>query len=449
MSSEQRDQKPSFNVMREKFLQGDSTPSEYLEGCIEAIERAEHSIKAFTYIDVELAREQAEASTKRYGNHRPLSAIDGMPIGIKDIIDTADMPTRMNSPIYDTYAPKIDAPAVKAALAGGAVTLGKTVTTEFAIGVPGPTTNPRNIGHTPGGSSSGSAAGAAAGMFAAGFATQTNGSILRPASFCGVVGYKPTIDMLSTEGIHPLSRTNDHLGVIARSVSDTWLLARWVSEKAPQKGRCGLAGPATGDVPATRPDRLAILRTHGFSELDRASMEVFEAHLEQFRNEGINIVESAKNAKLRSLINDLDEIRDCSFEVVSYEMQTRFAQYAERYPEKLSDDILELVAQGSKITRDRYCEKLQFRDCLRRKFAALADDFDAFLLPSSSGPAPEGLNYTGSRTLLLYASFSGLPAFSIPVMEVDNMPFGLQVIGHAGGDYRLARFAQWLHQMCV
>ncbi|CAM5220460.1 Aspartyl-tRNA(Asn)/glutamyl-tRNA(Gln) amidotransferase subunit A OS=Castellaniella defragrans OX=75697 GN=HNR28_001829 PE=4 SV=1 [Castellaniella defragrans] len=444
MSADLIAREPAFSERRTEFLQGGSTPRAYLETCIDAITHAESDVGAFTHLDIARARKQADASTQRYRAGRPLSVIDGMPIGVKDIIDTVDMPTRMNSEIYDSYTPTIDAPAVWAARAGGAVILGKTVTTEFAIGRPGPTVNPHDVKHTPGGSSSGSAAGVASGMVAAAFATQTNGSILRPASFCGVVGYKPTIDRLSTEGVHPLSRTNDHLGVMARSVTDAWWLARWVSEKAPQKGGFGLAGPLTESISGVRPDRVAVMRTSGFGELDAASLQAFDRQLERLAEAGVSIAEPAEDPALRSVVDDLDSVRDRSLEVLAYEMQARFSQYAERYPGKLSERVLGLVERGRTITRTRYCDLLLSRDCSRRKLAALADAFDAFVLPSSSGPAPEGLAYTGSRTLLMYASFTGLPAFSVPVMQVDHLPFGLQIIGAEGADYPLARFAQWV-----
>ncbi|HEX7385865.1 MAG TPA: amidase [Castellaniella sp.] len=437
-------QEPPFSRKRTEFLQGVSTPRAYLETCIAAIAHAESDVKAFTHLDLARAREQADAATQRYRGGRPLSAIDGMPIGVKDIIDTVDMPTRMNSEIYDGYTPMIDAPAVWAARAGGAVILGKTVTTEFAIGRPGPTANPHDVRHTPGGSSSGSAAGVASGMVAAAFATQTNGSILRPAGFCGVVGYKPTIGRLSTEGVHPLSRTNDHLGVIARSVTDAWWLARWVSEIAPQKGGLGLAGPLAEDVSGVSPGRVAVLRTRGFDELDATSLQVFDGQLERLMKAGVSVVEPTGDSALQSVVDDLNSVRDRSLEVLAYEMQARFSQYAERYPGKLSERVLGLVEQGRHVTRNRYGELLLSREHTRRKLAALFGGFDVLVLPSSSGPAPEGLAYTGSRTMLMYASFTGLPAVSVPVMQVDSLPFGLQLIGADGADYLLLRFAQWV-----
>lgn len=428
-----------------KFRAGSSTPRDYLETCLEAIARSEDVIKAFTHYDLEKARAQADAATRRYRDGQPLSPIDGMPIGVKDIIDTADFPTEMNSPIYTGHRPALDAPSVQAAREGGAVIVGKTVTTEFAIGRSGPTVNPHATTHTPGGSSSGSAAGVAAGMMPAAFGTQTNGSIVRPAGYCGVVGYKPSIGMLSTEGLHSLSRTNDHLGTIARSVADAWSLARWVSEQAPQKSAGGLSGPLDGnDLGAVRPQRVAVLRTGGFDELDDASREAFEHQLKTLRDAGVVLVDPDPSGLLAGLLRDLDAVPDRSVETVAYEMRWPYGQYLEKYPEKLGPRIPKLVAQGRAISRDRYRALLSFRADLQARVAALSDAFDAFVLPSSSGPAPEGLEYTGSRTLLTYGSFLGLPAFSLPVMQVGGMPFGLQILGFHGADARLARHARWI-----
>src|SRR4029453_10080797 len=202
------------------FRDGRTTPRRFLERCLETISRHDRTIKAFVTLNARSARKAADAATRRYKLARPLSPVDGCPIAIKDIIATADMPTEMNSPIYRKWRPKADAAGVMAlrqaggGIGGktGAVIVGKTVTTEFAIGRSGPTRNPFDTTRTPGGSSSGSAAAVACGMVPAGLGTQTQGSVLRPAAYCGVVGFKPTHGALHTGGIHLLSPTSDHLG---------------------------------------------------------------------------------------------------------------------------------------------------------------------------------------------------------------------------------------------
>lgn len=437
-------QHPSFSAVVSQFRSGKTTPREFLESCIEAMDRAEPSVRAFVSTDLERARKLADESTSRYRDGSALSPIDGMPIGVKDIIDTVDLPTQMNSPIYQGYRPKADAAAVRAMFEGGGIPVGKTVTTEFAIGRSGPTTNPHNTAHTPGGSSSGSAAGVAAGMFAAAFGTQTQGSLIRPAGFCGAVGYKPTLAALSTDGIHPLSRSHDHLGIIADSVDDAWWLARWVGECAPPQDRPGLSGPVYGAPPASPLRRVAVLRTQGFADLDAASLKAFEQVLAQLRAQGVEVVEPEADPLLATLVKRLDPVPEFSLEMVAYDMRWPYMGYLAASPEHLGPRIHALLQQARGISRERYRELLRYRDELRRVVALLGEAYDAFVLPSSSGPAPEGFEYTGARTLLVYASFLGIPAYSLPVMTVGSMPFGLQLVGFANTDYGLTRHAQWV-----
>jgi len=436
----------TFSAVVDQFKQRKTTPREFLESCIDAIERAESEVKAFVFTDLEKARKLADESTARYRDNRPLSPIDGMPVGVKDIIDTVDMPTQMNSPMYTGHRPKTSAAAVRALLHGGGVPVGKTVTTEFAIGRSGPTANPHNTAHTPGGSSSGSAAGTAAGMFAAAFGTQTQGSLIRPASFCGVVAFKPTLGALSTDGIHPLSSTHDHLGVLADSVDDAWWLARWVSEWAPQQGHPGLSGPVDGAIPATPVSRLAVLRTQGFEDLDAVSLGAFEAELALLRAKGVTLVEPAEDPALAALVLLLDRTPTLSLAMVGYEMRWPFMSYLKTNPQDMGPRIHALLKEADAMSRDQYREMLRFREDVRRLWASLADTYDAFVLPGASGPAPQGFEYTGERTLLVYSSFLGVPAYGLPVMTSGSMPFGLQMIGFANADYRLTRFAQWVMQ---
>ena len=438
---------PPFSEVITDFMSGVTTPSEYLEACIEAIEAREDSVKAFTHIELEGARAQAAAATLRYREGRPLSPIDGMPIGVKDIIDTTDMPTGMNNEAFADYRPRGDAACVSAVKQGGGIILGKTVTTEFAIGRSGPTVNPHNPEHTPGGSSSGSAAGIAAGMFAAAFGTQTQGSIIRPASFCGAVGYKPTIGALSLSGVHPLSRSHDHLGTIADSVDDAWWLARWVSEVVPEQGDKGLSGPVHGTLQASQPVTVAVLRTNGFDDLNAASMAAFEERLDTLRAKGVTVIEPDEDPLLKALVEELHDLPERSLELLAYEMRWPYQGYVEAYGDMIGERIHHLTQQGAQISRERYRELLLLQTRLRERMAMLAGTYDALVLPASSGPAPHGFEFTGARTLLVYSTFMGCPAFSLPVMEVDKMPFGLQLIGFQGSDHALARHAKWVMQL--
>jgi Asp-tRNA(Asn)/Glu-tRNA(Gln) amidotransferase A subunit family amidase len=437
-------QLPDFCAEREAFLTGARSPVDLLEECIRHIENSEETVQAFAHLNIEGAYRLAEESSQRYQKGTSLSPIDGLPIGVKDIIDTIDMPTQMNNKFFAGHRPRADAACVRAVREGGAVILGKTVTTEFAIGRSGPTSNPHNPKHTPGGSSSGTAAGTASGMFAAGFGTQTQGSIIRPASFNGVVGFKPTLGALSTDGVHSLSRTHDHLGVLGQSVDTVWAMSRWIGEVAPAQDSNGLGGNADCRLTACAPTRVAVVRTKGFDDLDEASLAAFEAKLKDLKNTGITAVEPDEDPVLADLMTRLDRVVDISIRMVAFDMRWPFQSYVEAAPDLMGNRIHDLVQLGKEVTLDEYRILRAEREDLRRRVIELGREYDAFVLPAASGPAPEGFEYTGARTLLLYWSFLGFPAFSLPLMTVGDMPFGLQFAGVGGADHKLAQHAKWL-----
>src|SRR5689334_3825815 len=269
-----------------RFRDGRNTPRAFLDQCLAAVKRHDKRIHAFVTLDVKSAREAADASTRRYKAGRPLSPLDGCPVAVKDIIATADMPTQMNSVIYKGWRPKSDAACVAALRQGGAVIVGKTVTTEFAIGRSGPTRNPWDLKRTPGGSSSGSAAAVATGMASAALGTQTQGSVIRPAAFCGIVGFKPTHGVLHPGGVHLLSQTSDHLGVIAATIDDAWSVAARISLGHIGPGVGILAG-AMDAVPASRqPRKLIQLFTRGWTETDDESRRAFTELIDQLTTRG-------------------------------------------------------------------------------------------------------------------------------------------------------------------
>ena len=435
---------PDFAAARQAFIAGDRSPVDLLDACIRNIEASEPTVRAFACLDLDGARRAAEASAQRYRQGAPLSPIDGMPIAVKDIIDTVDMPTEMNSPLFAGHRPRADAACVRAVREGGAVILGKSVTTEFAIGRSGPTVNPHNPRHTPGGSSSGAGAGAASGMFAAGFGTQTQGSIIRPASFNGVVGFKPTLGALSTDGVHPLSRSHDHLGVLGQSVDTVWSLSRWVGEVAPAQDSNGLGGSADGRLTAAAPARLVVARTAGFADLDAASSAAFEAKLGDLRDAGVAIIEPDDEPYLADLMRRFDRVVEISIRMVAFDMRWPYRSYLDAAPDLLGPRLHDLVRLGHEVTLDEYRLMRAERETLRARVMDVGRDCDGFVLPAASGPAPEGFAYTGARTMLLYWSFLGFPAFSLPLMSVGGMPFGLQLGGFAGQDHKLAQHAKWL-----
>jgi len=424
---------------------GRSTPRAFLEQCLAAVRQYDKSIHAFVTLDVRGAREAADAATRRYKSGKPLSRIDGCPIAVKDIIATADMPTQMNSPIYKGWRPKADAACVAALRRAGAVILGKTVTTEFAIGKSGPARNPFDTTRTPGGSSSGSAAAVACAMVPAALGTQTQGSVIRPAAYCGVVGFKPTHGALHTGGIHLLSATSDHLGVIAASVSDAWQVASQISLGGGSPGVGFLAGAADGDPTPHQPRKLIRLYTRGWTEIEAGTRAAFDALIDRVKARGIDVTSRDDDAEVAELETQLERELDGHLDLVAYEMRWPFEEYLARYgPKTLGPKIRELIDRGREMTPAHYESLLATRHRLQRAAAAVLARCDGFITLACSGPAPKGLAYTGSRTFPSYASWLGLPAFSLPLLLVDDLPVGVQLIGRAGADSTLCSSVRWM-----
>jgi Asp-tRNA(Asn)/Glu-tRNA(Gln) amidotransferase A subunit family amidase len=270
------------------FASGASTPRAFLDGCLVEIANREPKVGAFVTLCIDAAREAADRSTERWRAGKPLSPIDGMPMGIKDIINTADMATQMGSPLFAGWRSETDAACVAALRQAGVVIVGKTVTTEFAASEPRGTRNPWNLDHTPGGSSSGSAAAVGCGMISAGLGTQVIGSTIRPASFCGVFGFKPTVNALNRQGCHDY-QSQSCTGVLAATLEDTWQVAYEIASRVGgDAGRNGLAGP--GQLPtAMKPKRLAFLETPGWSDASDAAKLRLEGALARLGAAGVEI----------------------------------------------------------------------------------------------------------------------------------------------------------------
>jgi len=435
----------SFVRAAADFRDGRTTPRRFLERCLEAISRHDRTIKAFVTLDARGARKAADAATRRYKQARPLSPVDGCPIAVKDIIATADMPTEMNSPIYRKWRPRADAACVMALRQGGAIVIGKTVTTEFAIGRSGPTRNPFDPTRTPGGSSSGSAAAVACGMAPAALGTQTVGSVLRPAAYCGVVGFKPTHGGLPTGGIHLLSPTSDHLGVIAATVEDAWLVASQISVGAASPGIGLMSGAEDQSIVGRRPRKLIRLFTRGWSEADNESRAAFDALIDRVKACGIDVTSQDEDAEVAALERQFEQELDGHLDLIAYEMRWPFEDYLARYgPQKIGPRIRELLDRARPLTPRDYEARLATRLRLQRAAAGVLGRCDGFITLACSGPPPRGLAQTGSRTFQSYGSWLGLPAFSLPLLEVSGLPVGVQLLGRAGADSTLYAVARWM-----
>ena len=433
-----------FSAAIPDFSEGRDTPRGFLERCLETIARDEDGLKAFVHLDLEGARAAADAASERYAQGRPLSPVDGCPLGVKDIIETADMPTQMGSPIYQGWHPVRDAACVRALRRGGAVIVGKTVTTEFAAGRSGPTVNPFDPTRTPGGSSSGSAASVGAGMLPAALGSQGGGSTIRPASYCGIFGFKATVHALSMAGIHTIGWTHDHLGILASNLEDLWSVARQISDGARTPGVTGLAGSGHELPRPEAPRQLIRIHTQGWQELDEATIAAFEEVVARLGAAGVEVVGRADDADIAALETELDDGVDGRYDVAAYEVEWPFGEYVDRFPDKTSESLHEYARHVQTLTPADYRDRLEKRRLMQARLNGLAGRADGFLSLASSGPAPEGLDYTGSRTFLNYWSWVGFPALSLPLMSVDGLPVGVQLIGYEGADDRLAGHAAWI-----
>ena len=426
------------------FQDGQDSPRAFLERRLETIEQGEPSVRAFVRVDMAGARTSADASTARWKAGRPIGPVDGMPVAVKDMIETRDMPTEMNSPIYTGWRPHRDAAAVWALRQAGAVILGKTVTTEFAVSNSGPTRNPYDGTRTPGGSSSGSAAAVGAGMASLALGTQTQASTIRPAGYCGAYAMKPSIDALHTGGVTPLALTQDHLGVFGASLQDVWAGARAISRHVGgTPPHLGLAGPEEAPAPQ-RPRALARLDMQGWAETDAPSRAAFDAACAQLAAAGVTIGDRTDHAGVAALESLLADANDYSYDILAWETRWPLSSYRDHGPDKVGKRIHELLAHGARMNADAYTAALARRDSLRAQVAALAGEFDGFVALCSSGPAIVHHDYTGSRSYALPWTMVAAPAFALPLLAVDSLPLGLQFCGFRDRDAEACAVAGWV-----
>jgi Asp-tRNA(Asn)/Glu-tRNA(Gln) amidotransferase A subunit family amidase len=436
MSDAKTDMKPCarpFLAAAKDFASGKDTPRDFLERCLAETDAREKDILAYVATNIAGARAAADASSQRWRDGKPLSPIDGMPVGVKDVIETADMPTGMGSPLYDGWSPGHDAASVHALREAGAVIVGKTVTTEFAASEPGPTRNPWDITRTPGGSSSGSAAGVAAGYFSAALGTQVIGSILRPSSYCGVIGYKPTFGTINRGGSHDYMSQSSQ-GVIAASLEDCWQTAWEISQRCGgDPGYGGLAGP--GSLPqAPAPKILVLLETAGWAEAsDEAKTRMLEA-AESLRAAGISVLTRKDSADIEAAEQALVECMGISRTVNAWESRWPLNTYRDRDAAKLSKAMYDRSLEAEAMTLDDYRNAIARRAEIRAVYARLGGIADGCITLPASAAAPVGLRSTGSALFAVTSSMLGAPSLSLPVLQEEGLPLGMQVIGFDNRD---------------
>ena len=394
---------------------------EAVEAALAAIEARDGELHAWAAVDPEFARRQARA----LDDGLVRGPLHGIPVGVKDIFDTADLPTEYGSPIYKGHRPAADAACVAAARAAGAVILGKTVTTEFATMVPAATVHPRDPRRTPGGSSSGSAAAVAAGMVRFAYGTQTVGSIIRPAAYCGVVGYKPSYGMLSRSGMKMGAESLDTAGVIARNVADAALLAG-VSAMRPE-----LLELEPLDKPL-----LGLCRSPNWQHMTREGADAFATAAEQLARKG---------ARLTELVLPFDELDAAASTILVYEMARGLAYEVATHRARISPMLLERIEAGRAMPYSEYSKAVAYARNCRRALTDRFGDIDAILTPSATGEAPPGLDSTGNTAMNRLWTLLHGPCVSVPAGEGPaGMPVGIQIVGLPRTDARTLAAAKWV-----
>ncbi len=416
--------------LAEALEAGALTSAALVERAVRRYAETEPQIHAFAWLDAARAQHFATVSDERRRTRGAVGPLEGIPIGVKDIFDTAGIPTENGSALFAGRVPDTSCPAVRSAEAAGAIVLGKTVTAELAFLTPGQTLNPWDPSRTSGGSSMGSAAAVAAGVVPAAIGSQTNGSVIRPAAFCGVVGFKPTVGRIPTEGVFEFSHTLDHVGVFARSVRGAGLFAAILA------GETERAPHADHD----KTPRFAALRT---SEWEHASDEMrarFQADVDALALVG-GPVEWPKPPA------GLDDAPSILRTVMLYEAGQTVLPKVARRPETVSAFARAQLAEGARIDHRVYAQALAARDRLVATFLDWASEYDAILTPPAVGEAPAP-DTTGDPRFCSRWSLTGAPAITIPTgLGPNRLPLGLQLVGAPGDDERLLAAAAWAEAM--
>lgn len=416
------------------FKDGSDSRRAFLERCLQAIETHEGDVGAFVTLNIEGARAAADASTARWQSGSILSPIDGMPVGIKDIMETADMATEQGSPLFVGWQGKRDCAAVAALRQAGAVVLGKAVTTEFAASHPSTTRNPWDHTRTPGGSSSGSAAAVGIGMVPAALGSQVIGSIIRPSSFCGCVGFKPSVGGINRSG------SFDHFsqsctGVLGATLADTWTVARAISFRVGgDPGYPGLSGPI--ELPLSRvPRRIALLQTAGWPEASETAKQALSEARHRLEVAGIDVVDRTSHDATAAVETAIAGARELSMSINAWEGHWPLNTYAVDMDRNgLSASAQSRLAEAQTMTQEQYQGLLIERQRIREVYATLSADVDACMTLAATGAAPVGLEWTGNPIFTVPTSLLGIPSLSLPVFEDEGLPLGLQLIGFTGRD---------------
>lgn len=416
----------SATEARARIRAGTLQAEALVRACLARIQSREPHVQAWVHLGADAALARARALDA----HAPAGLLGGIPLAVKDVIDTGDMPTQYNSPFYAGFRPRVDAACVALARRQGAIVLGKTVTTEFASRVPGPTRNPHNGDHTPGGSSSGSAAAVADFMVPLAFGTQTGGSVIRPAAYCGVVGYKPTFGTINCAGMKHLSESLDTIGVLARTVDDCALAVHAV------------AGRPLPDFSAATPPRIALCRTSRWNRASEATHATLERTAQLLSQRGAAVSELELPA-------DFDRLYDEQPVISGFDMARGLAPEWLADRSRLSEYMRTQVEQHIDVSRAPYTEAQAHAAECRSRFSRVLSEHgvDALLTPSAPDEAPKGLGSTGDALFNRNWTLLHVPCVTLPAGTGPNgLPLGVQLVGDRDADERVLLVAHWVQR---
>ncbi len=433
----------SLEQLAAKIKDAQLSSVEVCEKYIERINEFEKDVKAWAHFDKKVLLEKAAEADEHRKSGKPVGSLHGVPIAVKDIIGTVDMPTECGTVIRKGKSYSQNAEIIDLLHASGAIVMGKTATSELAYLGPSSTTNPHDKTRTPGGSSSGSAASVASFMAPASVGSQTGGSIIRPASYCGVVGYKPSYGLISRNGVLRTSYSLDHIGMFGRKVEDVAMLAKVLIKK--DKFDPATIHYSTENIlnetkkgPLFEP-KFIFYKTDYWKIIDKKSKESFEYFIKSFKK-NIEIFDTP------SYFKDIHKYHQIIHET---DLANNFSVYFKKFKKKLSKYMQDAITRGNKYSAKEYAEAIDFMKRSYESYQEVFEDYHGVLSPSSPGIAPKGLKSTGTAEFNKVWSYLGTPCISLPLLEGENnLPLGVQLIGDKYDDHRFLGVAKWLEKEC-
>ena len=421
------------------LFKGDIKAEDLAKSYLKRIEKFDKDVKAWAFFDPNFILKQAAECDNLKIIGRPLGPLHGLPIAIKDIFGTDEMPTECGTVLRKKKYSKGDSTVVSLLKSSGAYVMGKTVTTEFAYFDPGKTTNPHDYGRTPGGSSSGSAAAVASFMTPVALGSQTNGSIIRPASYCGVIGYKPSYGLISRNGVLRQSFLLDHVGIFSRTVDDLAFISQEIIKRDTEdRSTVPFASGNFLNIAKEDPPfdpRFIFFKTDMWKNLDKETIKIFEKFVK----------EQGSNVEIHDTPSYFKDIMKYHKIIHETDMAYAFSDYYKNFKNKLGKELVKAIERGQNYKSRDYIEAVENRDYFYKIFSEVFNDYHAILTPAASGVAPKGLKSTGSPEFSTIWTFLGMPSISLPLLSgSNNLPLGVQVVGEKFDDARLMRTANWI-----